>query len=105
MISLSQNDDCAGSQVLESTAVTSDERSNNPFEAAVLAEQKVKVREAIDKLPRRQRATLLLAYYQEMTYSEVAETLGCSIGTVKTQMYRALRRLAMLLPEIEGGME
>jgi RNA polymerase sigma-70 factor (ECF subfamily) len=51
-------------------------------------------------LPARQRVALVLAYYQQLTYREVATALGCSEGTVKTQMYRALRTLARTLPEI-----
>jgi len=50
----------------------------------------------------RQRATLVLAYYQQLTYKEVAEVLGCSLGTVKMQMSRALRTLARRLPDISG---
>jgi RNA polymerase sigma factor (sigma-70 family) len=53
-------------------------------------------------LPARQRATLVLAYYQQLSYREVAEVLGCSIGTVKTQMSRAMRTLAQRLPDISG---
>ena len=56
----------------------------------------------IEMLPARQRATLVLAYYQQLTYREVAEMLGCSIGAVKTQMSRALRTLAQKLPDISG---
>jgi RNA polymerase sigma factor (sigma-70 family) len=53
-------------------------------------------------LPDRQRATLILAYYQQLSYPEVATVLGCSVGTAKTQMYRALRTLAQKLPEFGG---
>ena len=60
------------------------------------------MRQVIGVLPARQRATLILAYYQQLTYPEVAEVLGCSVGTVKTQMYRALRTLAQKLPEHSG---
>ena len=77
------------------------EKTVNPLDAAVQAERKVKLREALEHLPPRQRATLVLAYYQGLTYPEVAKTLGCSLGTVKTQMYRALRKLARLLGDIE----
>jgi len=90
--------DCDG----EKTAgpVTAD-YSHNPSVELEKAEQIEQVRQAIISLPDRQRATLVLAYYQQLSYSQVASALGCSVGTVKTQMYRALRTLAQKLPEIE----
>ena len=66
----------------------------------VRVEQKEQVRQALELLPARQRATLVLAYYQQLSYTEVAKVMDCSIGTVKTQMYRALRALAQRLPDI-----
>jgi len=77
-------------------------QARNPSEEAILAEQKQQVRQAIDELPGRQRATLVLAYYQQLNYSEVARVMGCSTGTVKAQMSRALRTLARKLPDVSG---
>jgi len=105
MISLNKYDDCGESDVLESTMAVEEEKSSDPFEAAVLAEQKVQVQQAIEQLPERQQAALILAYYQGLTYREVAETLGCSVGTVKTQVFRALKKLAGLLPNMQGGIK
>ena len=51
-------------------------------------------------LPSGQRATLLLAYYQQLTYPQAAKVLGCSVGTVKKQMFRALKKLERLLPSV-----
>jgi len=68
----------------------------------IRAEQKEQVQRAIESLPANQRATLVLAYYQQLKYQEVAEALGCSIGTVKAQMYRALKTLAQRLPDVSG---
>lgn len=75
----------------------------HPSEKLSAKERKVRVRAAVDLLPPRQKATLQLAYFQEMTYPEVAETMGCTVGTVKTQMSRAMQTLARLLPNTEGG--
>jgi RNA polymerase sigma-70 factor (ECF subfamily) len=71
----------------------------NPAEQVQLSEQTQQVRDAIQSLPDKQRATLVLAYYQQMTYAQVAQVLGCSVGTVKQQMYRALKLLAQKLPD------
>ena len=77
------------------------DNSSNPSAEAEKAEQIERVRQAIKSLPDGQRATLVLAYYQQLSYREVAMALGCSVGTVKTQMFRAIRTLAQRLPEVE----
>ena len=71
-----------------------------PAEAASRKEQVEAVRRAVASLPDGQRAALVLAYYQKMSYSQVAEVLGCSVGTVKIQMSRALATLAGRLPDV-----
>ncbi len=90
--------DCDGEKNAE---VLATDNSTNPSVELEKAEQIQQVRQAVESLPDRQRATLVLAYYQQLSYLEVALALGCSVGTVKTQMYRALRTLAQKLPEIE----
>jgi RNA polymerase sigma-70 factor (ECF subfamily) len=77
------------------------DNSFNPSVATVKAEQVEQVRQAVESLPDKQKAALVLAYYQQLSYREVAIALDCSIGTVKTQMYRALKTLAQKLPEVE----
>ncbi|GAA2908950.1 SigE family RNA polymerase sigma factor [Streptosporangium fragile] len=49
--------------------------------------------EQLSKLPRRQRAVLVLRYYEERTDAEIAEILGISQGTVRSQASRALEKL------------
>jgi RNA polymerase sigma-70 factor (ECF subfamily) len=99
-ISLNQQLDCDNPNSEQLGAVALADDSYNPSEQALKAEQTEQVRRAIELLPARQRATLVLAYYQQLSYTDVAEVLGCSVGTVKTQMFRALRTLANKLPEI-----
>ena len=99
-ISLNQKLDCDNPNSEQLGAVVTADNSNNPSEQASKAEQTEQVRQAIRSLPSKQRATLVLAYYQQLSYPDVAEVLGCSIGTVKTQMFRALKTLADKLPEI-----
>jgi RNA polymerase sigma-70 factor (sigma-E family) len=55
------------------------------------------VRQALVKLPRRQRAVLALRYCEDLPEAEVAELLGCSPGTVKVHAHRGLRALRELL--------
>jgi len=49
--------------------------------------------EFVQTLPRKQRAVVVLRYYEDLSESEVAETLGISVGTVKSQSSRALAAL------------
>lgn len=57
---------------------------------------------AILALPPRQRAVVVLRYYEGLSEAEIAETLDCRPGTVKSQAAAALARLRTLLPAHEG---
>jgi RNA polymerase sigma-70 factor (ECF subfamily) len=98
VVSLDQKADCTNGDCEKSEAVAVTDNSSNPLDEVVQDEQKEQVRLAIGFLPPRQRATLILAYYHQLSYPEVATALNCSVGTVKTQMFRALRTLAQTLP-------
>ena len=104
-VSLDQAGSCADGNCDKQGVLEVADSSDNPLNAALKAERKQQVQAAIASLPPRQRATLILAYYQQLSYKQVAETLGCSLGTVKTQMYRALRTLADLLPDVYGDVK
>jgi RNA polymerase sigma-70 factor (ECF subfamily) len=100
MVSLNQKLDCNDGDSEELSAVALADDSQEPSQEAAKAEQVQQVREAVMSLPSRQRATLVLAYYQQLSYPEVAKVLGCSLGTVKTQMFRALKTLGQKLPDV-----
>ncbi len=51
------------------------------------------VRQALARLPRQQRAVVVLRYCEDLPEAEVALLLGCSVGTVKTHAHRGLRAL------------
>src|SRR5690242_12748541 len=51
------------------------------------------VRRALDRLPQRMRAAVMLRYFEDMTEPEIAATLDISLGTVKSTVSRAVARL------------
>lgn len=51
------------------------------------------LRVALNRLPRRQRAVVVLRYYEDLSEAEVARLLDVSVGTVKSQTAKALRKL------------
>ncbi|HXW35925.1 MAG TPA: SigE family RNA polymerase sigma factor [Acidimicrobiales bacterium] len=63
-----------------------------------LVEERMELVRALAELPPRQRAVLVLRFFHDLSESEVASTLGCSIGTVKSTTSRALARMRSLLP-------
>ena len=63
--------------------------------AALLAE--------LGKLPRRQRAVLVLRYYEGLSDTEIAEVLGCTPGTVRGYASRALAALRVQITQPAPG--
>jgi RNA polymerase sigma-70 factor (sigma-E family) len=59
------------------------------------------LRRALGALAPRQRAVIVLRYYEDLTEKETASVLGIAVGTVKSQARDGLARLRELLPEVE----
>ena len=55
------------------------------------------VRDAVTRLPEKQRATLILKIYHDLTHEEVAGILGSSVGTVKANLFHAVGNLRKML--------
>jgi RNA polymerase sigma-70 factor (sigma-E family) len=60
------------------------------------------LRQALTRLPRQQRAVLVMRYCEDLPVSEVAFLLGCSVGTVKTHAHRGLRALRESLGDLDS---
>jgi RNA polymerase sigma-70 factor (sigma-E family) len=51
--------------------------------------------QALRRLPTRQRTVLVLRYFENLAEAEIAEAMGCSLGTVKSQASKALAKLRL----------
>jgi RNA polymerase sigma factor (sigma-70 family) len=75
-------------------------RPDAAYEAGQEAEL---VRRALDRLPAQKREILVLFRFQNLKLREIAELLGCQVGTVKAQVHRALKDLSRIYLELQGG--
>ena len=57
------------------------------------------IEDEIKKLPARQREAFLMRYWEDMDVAETAAAMGCSEGSVKTHLFRALQVLRQRLGE------
>jgi RNA polymerase sigma-70 factor (ECF subfamily) len=74
-----------------------DARAVNPLDEVVRKETAASVRRAIQRLPPKQRATLVLRVYQELSHEQIAHVLGTSVGAAKANLFHALGNLRRLL--------
>lgn len=86
---------------IEQPTETVPERPTGRDEAEHVA-VRVALEEALAKLTRRQRAVIVLRYFEDLSEVATAQALGCSVGTVKSQTSHALGRLRVLAPELDS---
>ncbi len=60
--------------------------------------------QALGKLPRKQRAVVVLRYYEDLSEAETADVLGIAPGTVESQLSKAISKLRLDPSLIEGAM-
>jgi RNA polymerase sigma-70 factor (ECF subfamily) len=70
---------------------------DTPADALLRDERVAEVRAAIRRLPKKQRATLVLRVYHELPHEQIAGILGSSVGAVKANFFHALKNLKKLL--------
>jgi len=74
-----------------------DQHAVDPAAELLKGERASQVRDAISQLPRKQRATVILRVYHELSHEEIAGILGSSVGAVKANFFHALGNLKRLL--------
>lgn len=78
-------------------AVSQSEDGRAPLESMIATETAEKVALAITRLPTQQRTVVVLRIWQELSYTEIADLLQRSEGTVRSHMYHALASLRGIL--------
>jgi RNA polymerase sigma-70 factor (sigma-E family) len=64
------------------------------------AVRRMMLERALRRLTHKQRAVIVLRFFEDLSPEDAAEVLGCSAGTVKSQTHHALRRMRELSPEL-----
>ncbi len=72
-----------------------------PVEMARAKEIDDKIREALSKLSRTQQTVFILRHYKGYSLNEIAEHLGCTVGSVKVHLFRALQKLRKELGNLD----
>lgn len=73
-------------------------------EQRLVAESRLyEVRRAVEMLPGKQRAAVLMHKYQDLEYAQIARTLDCSESAVKSLLFRAYERLRNRLAHLDGN--
>lgn len=75
----------------------------SPLDDLLLRENQRAVRSAIAKLPDRYRAPLILRYYHELSYEEIAQQLNVTRANAKTLVFRAKREVHASLSDTHGA--
>jgi RNA polymerase sigma-70 factor, ECF subfamily len=72
---------------------------DDPASSLARAQEGARVRAAVARLPRKQRATLILRVYQDLSHREIALAMGTTVGAVKANFFHALGNLKRLLAD------
>jgi RNA polymerase sigma-70 factor, ECF subfamily len=76
-----------------------DDLEKGPERILLQKELEERVKLAMDKLPAEQRAALIFRDVEGLSYQEMAETMGCSIGTVMSRLHYGRKRMQELLKD------
>jgi RNA polymerase sigma-70 factor (ECF subfamily) len=93
-------DDATQLKEVEPASKTVPKPEGLPHEMMERSEIRARIDKAIAQLSPEQRAVILMKEIEEMQYHEIAEALGCSIGTVMSRLFYARKKLQNLLRDV-----
>ena len=79
--------------------------TESPFQALSRVESEERLQKALQQIPEEQKLVFELGVIQELRYREISTFLGIPIGTVKSRMFAAVRRLKTILSTSENSHE
>jgi len=101
-LSLSAEDLNGGLEALHSPADADPAQGGDPFRAAHRREREALIRRAVSALPEKQRAVVVLHYFEGLSCEEISRVVDCSVGTVWSRLHYACKRLKGVLETAEG---
>ena len=93
-------DDTTRLKEIDPASKTAPKADALPYETMQRNEIQTRIDQAIAQLTPEHRAVILMKEIEEMQYHEIAETLGCSIGTVMSRLFYARKKLQNLLRDV-----
>ena len=93
-------DDAVQLKEIDPAAKTAPKADELPYERMQRGELRAKIDNAIAQLSPEHRAVILMKETEDMQYHEIAEALGCSIGTVMSRLFYARKKLQTLLKDV-----
>ncbi len=93
-------DDAIQAKQIDPASKTAPKADALPYEIMQRSETRTRIDNAIAQLSAEHRAVILMKEIEEMQYHEIAETLGCSIGTVMSRLFYARKKLQNLLRDV-----
>lgn len=83
----------------EASPLEREAAKTDPSDDYASKEIKAKIEKALDSLPPKFKAVLVLRLYEDLSYEEIAKTLKISVGTVMSRLFRARERMQEMLKE------
>lgn len=74
---------------------------DSPEDHIIRMETRAALKTTVDSLPEREREAIILREYQGLEYKEIADIIGCPLGSVKVLIYRARQRLRDRMKDLE----
>src|SRR4029077_11304739 len=74
-----------------------------PVDTAQQTQETVLLHNALMRISEDKREVLVLSRFQDLKYEEIAQLLGCEVGTVKTRVHRALQELRQIFHQLGSG--